>query len=76
MNSNRRGRTRFNDRSAREGSSADHAALRRTPTHGPAQSSGPRTPWTDDEDDFMSGSWWLTGAHQWFRWYSAVSNSP
>jgi hypothetical protein len=36
-NLNGRVRTRPDDRSAREGSSAEHAALRQTSTHGPAQ---------------------------------------
>jgi hypothetical protein len=35
MNSYGRARTRLNNRSAREGSIAEYAALRRTPTHGP-----------------------------------------
>jgi hypothetical protein len=35
MNSNGRGRTRLNDRSARERASAEHAALPRAPTHDP-----------------------------------------
>jgi hypothetical protein len=37
MNPSGRGYTRLNDRRAREGSSAKHAALRRTPTRGSTQ---------------------------------------
>ena len=87
MNSNGRGRTWLNDRSAREGSSAEHAALRRAPTHSPAPTRDrerreqmmktilcPGPVALTSRPGMTRNA--LTGAHQWFLSNTAVANSP